>query len=324
MAPVLLYGTSLFGDVLRLPDAPLAQPFLDLLSANGIKHLDTAYGYPTSEDATKSEAVIGALKAGPVQGFTIDTKVRSDVPGSHAYDELIKTAVEQPKRLAVDQINILYLHAPDRSVPFEETHRAMDELYKKGVYKYFGLSNYTADEVKVFIENSKKHGWIKPTYFQGLYNMIARKPEKALFPLLKENGIAFYAYSPVAGGFFSNIKRGEKPPEGGRFDPNAPYGKLWQSFFYKDTLFAAKDRVAELSAKHGISGNAIALRWLVHHSELAKFDERNGVILGGSKLSQLEENIKHAVDGPLPDEIVEEIEKIWSLVAEEDEPTYNF
>lgn len=35
-----------------------------------------------------------------------------------------------------------YLHGPDRSVPYEVTLKAVNELYKEGKFKRFGISNY--------------------------------------------------------------------------------------------------------------------------------------------------------------------------------------
>ncbi len=34
-----------------------------------------------------------------------------------------------------DKVDILYLHAPDRSTPFEETVRAVDGLYRQGLFE---------------------------------------------------------------------------------------------------------------------------------------------------------------------------------------------
>lgn len=37
-----------------------------------------------------------------------------------------------------------YLHGPDRSVPYEVTMKAVNDLYKEGYFKRFGISNYAA------------------------------------------------------------------------------------------------------------------------------------------------------------------------------------
>lgn len=47
-------------------------------------------------------------------------------------------------------MDIYYLHAADRSTPFKETLKAMDDLYKEGKFKTFALSNFTAAEVSLF------------------------------------------------------------------------------------------------------------------------------------------------------------------------------
>lgn len=41
-------------------------------------------------------------------------------------------------------LEIWYLHAPDRTVPYEVTMKAVDELFKEGHFKRFGISNYAA------------------------------------------------------------------------------------------------------------------------------------------------------------------------------------
>ena len=35
-----------------------------------------------------------------------------------------------------------YLHGPDRTTPYEDTLRTVNELYKEGKFKRFGISNY--------------------------------------------------------------------------------------------------------------------------------------------------------------------------------------
>jgi len=49
--------------------------------------------------------------------------------------------------LGADTVDIFYLHAPDHSVPFEETLQAVNELHKEGKFVQLGLSNFAAWEV---------------------------------------------------------------------------------------------------------------------------------------------------------------------------------
>jgi aflatoxin B1 aldehyde reductase len=51
------------------------------------------------------------------------------------------------KSLQVPSIDLFYLHAPDHNTPITETLKAVNDLYKDGKFKRFGLSNYAAWEV---------------------------------------------------------------------------------------------------------------------------------------------------------------------------------
>ena len=58
----------------------------------------------------------------------------------------------------------------------------------------FGLSNFTPEQVAEFIEVCDEEGYIKPSAYQGMYNLLGRHREQTLFPLLRKHGIAFNAY----------------------------------------------------------------------------------------------------------------------------------
>lgn len=66
----------------------------------------------------------------------------------------------------------MYLHAPDRETPFRETLEAMNQGYKQGVFKKFGLSNYKPEEVEEIVGICEKEGWVKPSVYQGQYNAV--------------------------------------------------------------------------------------------------------------------------------------------------------
>jgi hypothetical protein len=106
-----------------------------------------------------------------------------------------------------------YLHGPDRSVPYEVTLKAVNDLYKEGYFKRFGISNYMASvpllyfgcnrvnlelswEVAEMVSICKRFGYIQPTAYQGIYNAIHRGVEPELFPCLRKFGISFYEFNP--------------------------------------------------------------------------------------------------------------------------------
>lgn len=48
------------------------------------------------------------------------------------------------------QLDMWYLHGPDRTVPYEVTLKAVNDLYKEGKFKRFGISNYMSYVPVVF------------------------------------------------------------------------------------------------------------------------------------------------------------------------------
>ena len=67
-----------------------------------------------------------------LQGMRIDTKIYPETPGDHAPAKLKATFKDSLKAMNGQKIRVFYLHAPDRSVPFEDTLEAVDELHRAG------------------------------------------------------------------------------------------------------------------------------------------------------------------------------------------------
>jgi aflatoxin B1 aldehyde reductase len=193
--PEIIFGCASFGD----PKHPQAKfnspentlPLLEFLRSRGVTYLDTARAYPVGAPGT-SEALLGTLGVG--EWATVDTKVVSWKPGTHSAEGIANSIPASLEALKMPKVNVMYLHAPDRSTPFEITLRAMDKAYKEGKFERFGVSNYTAEEVEEMVHICEREGLIKPTVYQGRYNAIIRSGEEGLFPTLRKHGISFYAY----------------------------------------------------------------------------------------------------------------------------------
>lgn len=85
--------------------------------------------------------------------------------------------------------SVYYLHSPSYTYPLEKILEGVNEVYNKGYFKYFGLSNYKPEDVQRVYDLSKAKGWVLPTYYQGNYNAAARGQEEQLFPTLRKLGI---------------------------------------------------------------------------------------------------------------------------------------
>jgi aflatoxin B1 aldehyde reductase len=199
-----------------------------------------------------------------------------------------------------DSLELLYLHAPDHSVPIGVTLEAVDRLHRQGKVRHFGLSNYSAWQVADIVRTCEQRGWLRPTVYQGLYNGISRDVERELFPCLRHFDIPFYAYNATAGGLLTGKHRLEQVPTEGRFTSPVYLKRYWN-----DKYFGALTRLQEACAAEQIAVADAAHRWLAHHSKL-DVARGDAIIVGASSAEQLEQNIAACISaGPLPQSIVD-------------------
>ena len=134
----------------------------------------------------------------------------------------------------------------------------------------FGLSNFKPEDVRRVYDYAASKGYVLPTVFQGNYNPVARHYDKTLFPLLRELNIAFYAYSPLAGGFL--VKDAETLSTGGgqgRWDPSSRVGKVYNEKYTKPSLLKALSEWEAIADEARVSKAALAYRWVTYNSTLS-------------------------------------------------------
>jgi len=145
----------------------------------------------------------------------------------------------------------------------------------------------------------KKEGYVLPTVYQGGFNPVARGAEEGLFPTLRKLGIAFYAFSPFGGGYFSKlVEELTAPPNGTRMDEMSVFKEVYIS----DMRIQLLKSLEKVCSRNGIAAKEATLRWFMHHSAL---EAEDGVILGTSSAEQPEENRMACEGGRLPDDIVD-------------------
>jgi len=279
---------------------------------DGIKVIDTSriYGGGTSEEL---------LAKLDIRDAVIDTKCAPLAPGDHKPEKLRESLQQSIAALALRKIRVFYLHAPDRSVPYVETLRGINELYKEGLFEEFGISNYASWEVAEIYVTAKLNGWIVPTIYQGVYNALGRRVEAELLPCLRKFGIRFYAYSPLAGGLLTGkILTSEDfdKQKGTRWDTEHSSFATYLRASYTPLLPAFK-QIKEALNKHNMRMSEVGFRWLQHHSKLTPED---GIILGTSNPEQVPTNISDSGKGPLPDDILQLIEEAYEVAKGNSEP----
>ena len=142
---------------------------LDFFQSQGYNEIDTARSYVGGQQ----EAFTAAARWKD-RGLTLATKHFPAQPGLHKPEALRENITKSLKELGTDCVDIFYLHAADRSVPFDETLEEVNKMHKEGKFVNLGLSNYTAFEVAEIVIMCKERGWVRPTIYQGMYNAISR------------------------------------------------------------------------------------------------------------------------------------------------------
>lgn len=294
-----LMGSSVSSGSVKLATVDQLTPFLTLLKSHKITDLDTARAYGDGA----SESLLGSVALS--KDFHTATKAPGFSPGTLSYDNILSNANKSLSALQTDKIDLYYFHGPDRSTPLEESCKAIHTLHSTGKISAFGLSNFTVEEVRSIHEICTTNRYILPSVYQGVYNPIARAAERKLFPTLRELGMSFYAYSPLAGGFFSRTTQELSAPKDGRYEQMAVFKQL----YINDASLKQHDNLSAACGAAGISLKAAALRFLKFHSALRDDD---GVILGASSVEQMKENLVACEEGPLPESVVGAFETMWS------------
>lgn len=310
----LILGTMTFGQQTMDQDA---EEMVKIALENGVKELDTAYVYNEGE----SERILGRiLENTDSSSYKIATKVNPRVTGKLDRAAILAQFEESLKRLQTENVDVLYLHFPDSIVSLEEILETCNELHKQGKFKELGVSNYPASMVAETCELAKEKGWIAPTVYEGVYNVLSRNAEGELFETIRKYGIRYTAYNPLAGGLLSGKYTSvEDAPKDGRFVARAGYKQR----YWKESFFKAADILRKACCEAEIPMAEASLRWLSYHSQMDAL-MGDGIIIGASKISQLIQNIEAVKKGPLPEKTAKIFDSAWEACREDAPPYYRF
>jgi aryl-alcohol dehydrogenase-like predicted oxidoreductase len=225
----------------------------------GITLLDTADMY----GPFKNEQLVGAAIADRRDAVVLATKfgvVREEGQPSRvdSSPEYARKACEASlRRLAVDHIDLYYMHRRNPDVPIEETVGGMAELVDEGKIRHIGLSEVNADTLR-------KACAVHPiAALQSEWSLWTRGIEAEIVPAARELGVGIVPYSPVGRGFLTGAYASLddlSPNDFRRYNPR----------FQGDNLEANLKlvaRVREIADDVGCSPVQLALAWLLHQGD---------------------------------------------------------
>lgn len=240
--------------------------FLDTADEYGGGHNERLVGKAI---ASRRKDVVLATKF----GFLFDAQGR--VTGRNGRPEYVRKACDESlQRLAIDAIDVYYLHRVDPSVPIEETVGAMAELVAQGKVRHLGLSETSPDVLR-------RASAIHPiAALQSEYSLWTRAPEREVIPTCRSLGISYVAFSPLGRGFFAGaMKKGEFASDDSR-------GAMPR--FQRDNLQRNLRQLSvleDLSRQKKCTAGQLALAWVLAQGEFMT------AVPGTARVAHLEENL---------------------------------
>ncbi|WP_229320829.1 aldo/keto reductase [Larkinella knui] len=200
----------------------------------------------------------GSMTPGPVSG----------------HPDFLRNAVFYSlRRLKTDYIDLYTQARVDPAIPIEETVGALAELVQKGVIRYIGLSEASADSIR-------KAATVHPiTALQIEYSLWSRDIEAEILPTIRELGIGLVAYAPLSRGFLS----GEIKTPDDLKDSRVNMPRYQGDNFFKNLELVEK--ITLLATEKGCTPAQLAIAWVLAQG--------NDIITipGTKRIPYLEENI---------------------------------
>lgn len=157
----------------------------------GYRYFDTASFYGTEEYVAKAIQESGIARS----EFQITTKLWKTEMG---YDKTMQAFENSLKRLHTDYIDLYLIHWPlpepdykDWKVLDFDTWQTLETLYKQGVIKAIGVSNFLPHHLKNILDSCEIKPAVDQIEFHPGYS------QEATVNFCKENGILVQAWSPL-------------------------------------------------------------------------------------------------------------------------------
>jgi voltage-dependent potassium channel beta subunit len=297
-----------FGKQVDMTDA---KTLLKTAYDGGINFFDNAEGY----EAGESEKIMGdAISALGLARDTYavsskvfwggDKQMQLGLSAKHVRDACDAAL----KRLRVDYLDLYFCHRPDIDTPIEETVRAMHNLIQQGKVMYWGTSEWSAQQITQAHAIARQEHLTAPSMEQPQYNLLHRdKVDGEFNPLYEQFGMGTTIWSPLASGLLTGKYNAGIPDDSRLALPGYEWLRdLWTSEDGKKKLEKIR-QLSVLANEFDINMAHLSIAWCLKNPNVST------VILGASRLSQLEDNLG-AMDvvSKLTPDVIERIEAIFA------------
>jgi aryl-alcohol dehydrogenase-like predicted oxidoreductase len=253
----------------------------------GVNFFDTADVYNNGE----AEKSLGkAIKGIKREDLVIATKCyfpMSDRPNDRGLGRkhITESVHNSLKRLNLDYVDIMQFHRFDADTDFDETVRAIDDLVKAGKVLYWGVSEWSAQQITDLVHTSKAINANPPASNQPIYNMLTRGIEDGVLAACEQFGLGNVVFSPLAQGVLTGkYLPGQGAPEGSRGADSS--SNMFMKRFMDDDTLTRVQTLKAFAEGQGLGLAEFALAWCLRQKQVSS------VIIGATSPEQVEANVK--------------------------------
>lgn len=236
-----------------------ARRLLDQAWDLGIRWFDTADAYASGA----SEAIIGRWMKGSGKRPRLTTKTFNAM--SRNGDKGLSPArIERQlhgslARLQTTEVDLYLAHEFDAVTPVAETVDCLERCRERGYIAAYGASNFDSQQLNAYSSGSV-------ALLQNSYSLLDRKDDGGVIDQCVEAGIAYQAYSPLAGGWLTAKYRiGKRPSSRSRLAVKPdPYPRLDDQ-----QVHDAVRRLESEARMRGVSTAGLALAWVLSDARVA-------------------------------------------------------
>ena len=253
--------------------------------AGPMTFLDTSNNYGAG-DSERRIGIALAEAGGLPEGFVLATKVDRDADNSFGADRVRRSLEESLQRLALDRIQLLFLHDPELAVTFDEAMARQGpvaelvRLKEEGLAGVIGVAGGDIGLMRQFVET----GAFDVLLTHSRYSLVDRSADETI-TTARERGVAV-VNAAVLGGSILAVGTSQ----------SSRYGYREAS---PDTLVAI-EAIEGVCAAHEVPLAAVAIQFSLR-------DERiSSTLVGFSRPERVDETVRLA-EWPIPDELWTEV-----------------
>jgi len=278
----LCLGTMTFG---READEAASAALFHAARDAGITVFDCANLYAEG----RSERILGRLIAEDRDDLIITSKVGmplADDPnqGGLSRRHILEQVERSLRRLGTDRLDVYFCHRDDPATPVAETLRAMDDLVRRGMVRYVGVSNWSAWQTARGVGVCERAGLAPIHVIQPMYSLAKRTAEIEILPHARAVGLGVLTYSTLGGGVLTGKYLGQRTPEQARLTEHEMYAKRYADRTYHQIA----EGLCAYAEEAGVHPATLAVAWVMAHPAVT------APIIGARNTEQLEPSLAAA------------------------------